>query len=1093
MFKGTFIFSGWADDPNQLPVQLFGYDMGTEFLLSLSHRELCYGTQLSTDPTKMVRPVDRVIVSASRSKVTCYGALPATEDSNARPIYNWTPIIELVSNLWEARDLCTPATLDSSQGTIFGEKSNAMSTYTVGDYQIVLEGTALHSLQGPGWNLEHTSENVDIVPTGLQASKFLSLGTSSAPQTQVIPDNTTYRPVMEIIEANPERYAWLLERDYQIVTRDTLQDFLNLLNNHQGIIAFDTETTGLNINFLTPMGVEGTDDLVGMVFSIQEGQSFYVPLRHRNIENVCEPEQVYSFVEQNFKGVLETKDIIAFNATFDSKVMLPYNIRVHTVSDVQVFYHITYWHTQRGCPDPDNPKVVSNSLKALTYHYLDRRSLELTDFLYQTGARKPKWDEGNFADLPFESVRLYACADTDNTLALYNLFMSQNALMEYGAEKTYQIETALIPVLAYSEYYGIHFDVDRLPAFEEELSQRYDQHYAKCVELCGHDFNPNSTPQLQRVLYDELDYPILGYTEKGAPSAKSEYMKELAERVDEDGAPLYPFAVHLVELQDVKKYRTTFLKQVKTAALPGGYLTPSIQALLETGRMSTSKPNIQGMDSSVKKYFTARPGYYTLNFDFSSVEYRILASIAGEQELIEFFKNPVNDYHRKQAGVLYDMDYALVTPQLRTTAKRFNFALPYGKGDRNLGRDLFGSVSEEHTAEAARLRAKYFAGQKNVEKFFEDSKREASLQQWVATYFGRRRYLDPIILGHGDYKAGYSKMLRAAGNHKIQGTAADLYKMGMIRLYHALAQRGWLGKVLFTAMVHDECNIEVHESIAPWEILSILRPAVMIPIEGWCPLYVGIGFGDSWGQAKKQDLPVAVQEVISGMSSADFQWTGDVQAWYDFTEKLRSAYMVSYVFNYLNDPSNIGKTVNPDVDDYAHTMMSKVGSSDGATQGTYPNLQSFVKHYTVNPPELFSYFPYSEVTVPLEDLPNKFLGVTVGDNSHESETTQGISEAIQAAFEALQPDTGDLLTTVLTQGTYYAVDDENPEERYFLIHYTSVNVELLQKYVEYRSHDEGIPVLYIDNNGVYWESGYSLPEQSCRDLRNLISVQDARK
>lgn len=1089
MFKGTFVFSGWADDPNQEPIELFGYDMGTEFLLSLSHKELCYGTQLSTDPTKMVRPVDRVVVSASRSKVTCYGALPAVEDSNARPMYNWTPIIELVSNLWEAKDLCTPATLDSSQGTIFGAKSNSRSVYTVGDYQVVLEGTALHSLVGPGWNLEYIEGNVDIVPTGLQASKFLSLGTSSNQQSrQSIPDNTTYRPVMEIVEANPERYGWLLERDYQIVTRDTLQDFLTLLNNHQGIISFDTETTGLNINFLTPLGVEGADDLVGMVFSIKEDQSFYVPLRHNNIENVCEPEQVYSFVEQNFKGILESKDIIAFNATFDSKVMLPYNIRVNIFSDVQVLYRITYWHTQRGCPDPDNPKVISNTLKALTYHYLDRRSLELTNFLYQTGARKPKWDEGNFADLPFESVRLYACADTDNTLALYNLFMSQNALAEYGAEKTYQIETALIPVLAYSEYYGIHFDTDRLPAFEEELSQRFDHHYAKCVELCGHDFNPNSTPQLQRVLYDELDYPILGYTEKGAPSTKSDYMKELAERIDESGSPLYPFAVHLVELQDVKKYRTTFLKQVKTAALPGGYLTPSIQALLETGRMSTSKPNIQGMDSSVKKYFTARPGYYTLNFDFSSVEYRILASIAGEQELIKFFENPVNDYHRKQASILYDMDYALVTPQLRNTAKRFNFALPYGKGDRNLGRDLFGSVSEEHTAEAARLRAKYFAGQKNVEKFFEDAKREATAQQWVATYFGRRRYLDPIILGNGDYKAGYSKMLRAAGNHKIQGTAADLYKMGMIRLYHAIAQRGWLGKVLFTAMVHDECNIEVHESIAPWEILSILRPAVIIPIEGWCPLYVGVGFGDSWGQAKKQDLPVTVQEVIAKMSSADFQWTGNIQEWCDFTEKLRSAYMVSYVFNYLNDSSNIGKTVNPDVDDYAHTMMPD------SVQGTYPNLQEFVSHYTAQKPEMFSYFPYSDCVIPLEDLPKKFLGMAVS-TEHGTGDTETVAEGISTDTEALRPDTGDLLTTILTQGTYYAVDEENPEEQYFLIHYTNVNVELLQKYVEHDVHTvtKGIPVLYIDNGGIYWDSGFSLPEESCRDLRNLISSQDSRK
>lgn len=874
-------------------------------------------------------------------------------------LYPTDEVVEFVTHMYEVIDQCIWD--NASDETLSSAISNADSrlyTYNLPEGTATTFNGKVVAVQTDTFSLEPGPEFVNRIAEYSYlnpiTTRIRSKVTRLEPLKQV-PSTIDYVDVEDILSRNPA-YNWLLERDYQIVTPETVNDVCRELMQTETPIGFDTETTGLNINFRSQYG-EG-DYVVGLVFSPHEGKSYYIPLRHNAIENVCPPEDIPHFMSAYIKPILQSKTLVLFNAAFDAKTMLPYNILLNHVIDVQALYHTTLFHTERGVPDVEKPGKISTNLKSLANHYLHRRPLELTDFLpANLRGKKNAWSVANFADLPAESVRLYACADSDNTLGLYNLWMSWGVLEKYGAANTFNLENAFTNVVAYSEYFGIYFDQGQIEHFRKEMDDRYNAAYQAIVDATGKEFNPNSPKQKSALLYEDLGYPCHEYTDTGAPSTSKSALTTLANATDEDGNPLYPIAKYMLELAEVTTYQKTFLKSVDSES-HNGYFFPSINAYLETGRMSTSHPNIQGVPSFVKKYYTSREGYYTMNFDFSSVEYRIMASLAKETDLIEFFDNPIKDYHRRQASVLFDIPYAQVTSKQRKIAKPFNFGLPYGKGDYSMGRDLFGVASEENTRKAAELRAKYFAGQRHIEQFFIDAKRDARENGYVETYFHRRRYFDPIRLGKGNLKKGIAAAERQAGNHRIQGTAADLYKMGMIRLYQAIIKRGWWGRVTLSAMVHDECNMEVHESIPPWEIYQAARESVMISLPGWCPLYVGLGYGNSWGQAKSQDLPVGVQDMILQVnqpnSTHTYDWDGDIQSWYDYCERLRVEYMVKTVIEYCTDPANHNQVMDPDIDDFAHLIMG-----DEATEGTHPNLRNALIKYNA-PDEITS--------LPLESL-----------------------------------------------------------------------------------------------------------------------------
>lgn len=710
----------------------------------------------------------------------------------------------------------------------------------------------------------------------------------------------------EIIERNPEKsYVWLKERKYTIVnTREKLEKVCKEIWNHDGIVCFDTETTGLNFTFKCFQGIG--DRLVGMVFSIREGEAWYFPVAHKAIDNICTPENEKYIIEKYFKPILEKKPILCHNGSFDWKVMYTYKIFMNLVHDTLIFYKLTLWNDNRG---------LLLNLKNLTHVLLNRDSFELSDFV------SGKWGKGevNFSDLPYESVKYYACPDTDNTLGLFNYGMKNQLLEQYGAKKIYEIEVAFSVVIAYQEFYGHCADVEKSEELAKELIAGKERAYKAMVDIVGHDFNPRSSPDMQKVFFQELGYPVIDYTDTGAPSAGKKFIKALIDKRDENGDLKYPVITHYKDYKDYAQLESNFIKNLGKFATQDGFMFSHVKQFLETGRISVSDPNYQSYNDTVKKYIIPRTGYYMMDSDYSSVEYRILSCMAQQQNLIKAFFDPDTDYHTLQASRMFKVPYELVTKKLRSLAKGINFGLPYGMADPSLGEHLYGVRSAENTLKARKMREVYFDGQDDVRKFFVDARANGVRNGYGETFFGRRRYFDRRKVDKGSIE-------RQAGNFRIQGTAADLYKIAMVRLLSEIRKRDWVGKVLISGFIHDECLLEIHKSIDPMVMLKVLKSCMMIELDGWCPLYNGAGFGINWYNAKKTEIPIQVQDYMCehwGEAGLDW-WDGDTDKLYDWEVGLINDYKKDRVIDYLKKEENWGKTLAPVENGFAHEVIEEI-------------------------------------------------------------------------------------------------------------------------------------------------------------------------
>ncbi len=712
--------------------------------------------------------------------------------------------------------------------------------------------------------------------------------------------------LQEIIDKNPEKsYVWLKERVYHIVSDiDEVEEVCKKIWNYNDIVAFDTETTGLNFTFLCRRGMG--DRLVGMVFCIKPGEAWYFPVAHKKIKNICTPENENYIITKYFKPILEKKKLVCHNGSFDWKVMHVYDICINLVHDTLILPRVTLWNDNRNIP---------LGLKDLTSLFLHRDSFTLSDFV------SGKWGKNNvkFWDLEYESVKYYACPDTDNGLELLNYFLDNKLLEKYGALKTYEIEVAFSIVIAYQEFYGHCVDVSRVGELREAIVASKEKEYQAMVALVGHDFNPLSSKDLAKVVFEELKYPIIDRTDTGAPSTGKTVRKYFLDQRNPDGSYKYPFMYHLNEYKVSAQLESNFTKNIDKFATEDGFMFSEVKQFLETGRVSVKEPNYQSYNDTVKKYISPRKGYYAMDADYSSIEYRILACMAEQKNLIERFYDPDMDYHTYQASRMFRVPYELVTKQLRSNAKGINFGIPYGMGDPKLGERLFGERTPENTIKAKKMKRLYFEGQENVEKFFIEARSNGVKNLYSETYFGRRRYFDPRKKDRGSIE-------REAGNNRIQGTAADIYKIAMVRLFAEIRRRGLLGKILISAFVHDECFLEVHKSIDPAIMLNMLRGCMMLDIQGWCPLYTGAGFGTNWYDAKKTEIPVQVQEKIVntwGTNGLDW-WDGDTDKLFYWEVGEINDYKRDRVINYLKNEENWGKVFSPVENGFAHEVLEEV-------------------------------------------------------------------------------------------------------------------------------------------------------------------------
>lgn len=718
---------------------------------------------------------------------------------------------------------------------------------------------------------------------------------------QVIPSAVSsdgmYHSIEDIIAAHPDKeFKWLLGKDYRIVTDETLEEVCKYIMNWDGFVYYDTETTGLKINFMSRTGQ--ADQLVGVVLSVKYGESFYFPLQMKKIKNLCGGDHFY-VMEHYLRPILEGKQLVAHNMSYDWKVAYIYGINANIVHDTMAILHLTL-----GAEIKDYKVGLKENAKLL----LGRDSLELSDLIIDDS-----WGENDikFWDLPEDLVRLYACADTDNTNGLLGYAMQNDLLGKYGANKVYEIEIAFSFAVAYQEFYGHRIDINNLDKMRDEIGKGQAKEMEEMVKIIGHEFNPSSPKQLLTIMYGELGIPEQISRKTGRPTTDKETLKMLAELTDAEDNVMYPFVVHLQKYREYEGVRKIIDKFPEHVTQDGYVFSSVMQYGTTTGRVSINKPNYQSYNDPIKKNVIPRPGFWMFDTDYSSVEYRVLGNMVGNKKIMENFKDPDFDYHAYQAAHMYNVPYSAVTKKLRKAAKGINFGLPYGMGDESLGVRVFGEASPENTRKAAGLRAAYFKGQEDIRDWFEFHRDKGVNKGYTETYFGRRRYYR-----RSDFSV--NAIRRQAGNQVIQGTAADIYKTAVGRVFKRICREGWLGQVMFTGFIHDELLGEVSNDINPGVWLKALREEFEVKITNedgspWSPLYMGFGYGMSWYEAKSVELPIKLQwEIVDKYGETGFpDWDGNGRAFCDKIPDMLRDFDVRDIRNQILDEASQGKEIKP--------------------------------------------------------------------------------------------------------------------------------------------------------------------------------------
>lgn len=642
-----------------------------------------------------------------------------------------------------------------------------------------------------------------------------------------------YYPTFDdLCAAHPEKdFTWLLEQNYKVLDDSNFEEVLEEFMSFDGVIAFDTETSSTDITFLSREGSAG--QLVGLSLSKEVGTAYYIPIQHKLFDNVCGGDHHY-FMERYMAPLLETKRMVCHNSAFEHRVCYIYNIILNCVYDTFVAL---------GCTLRYEFSDFKYSLEDVIERRFGLDQVGLDDIVVCGDYDKSGI---GFWDLPKELVEIYATADADMTLREYFAQVEEDLIGQYNAHEVFDIELKFAAAVAYAEFYGFYIDPDSKTALQARVEKERDERQAalkKMVFSFNPDFNPGSSKQLGEVIYDFYGVPVPGKKRSTAANILKGLNRNL-----ESGTPAKIFIESLLEFRKVNTLYSNFTSKVDSYLWEDSYIFPGTFSFgTNTGRSSTSEPNYQSFDDNVKREIVGRPGYTCFNTDQTQIEYRILAAMSGEEGLIEFFENVFRDYHTYQSARVLGKPYALVTEEERSKGKGVNFGLPYGMADISLAKacQCVGTPAELRR-QGADIRRRYFIGQDKVLEFFEGARDGGVDIGYTETYFGRRRYYHPEKFDEGSIR-------RQAGNHVIQGTAADVYKRAVNRLFARIIKEGLFGLVLINGFIHDEVQCEFHDSVNPDFILKMWYEEFISELEG-VELRAGIGFGKSWYEAKNVEL-----------------------------------------------------------------------------------------------------------------------------------------------------------------------------------------------------------------------------------------------
>ncbi|MEQ5226995.1 DNA polymerase I [Proteus cibi] len=596
-----------------------------------------------------------------------------------------------------------------------------------------------------------------------------------------------------------------------ILTHESLARWVERLKKAPAF-AFDTETDSLN-------NIDAR--LVGLSFAIEPGKAAYIPLRHEYLDA---PDQLpVNEVLAALKPILEDKNILKIgqNLKFDRGIMENEGIELNGIHfDTMLESYVL------------NSVSNRHDMDTLAEKHLNHKT---TTFEEIAGKGKGQL---TFNQIEVEQATLYAAEDADITLLLHQALYPQIEAIEPLKHVYRDIEMPLVPVLSRMERKGVLIDAQVLAVQSQEITQRLAEIEKETFALAGQEFNLSSPKQLQEILFDKLQLPVIKKTPKGAPSTNEEVLEELAHS--------HELPRLILEHRGLAKLKSTYTDKLplmvnsKTKRVHTSYH----QAVTATGRLSSRDPNLQNIPvrneegRRIRQAFIARDGFKIVAADYSQIELRIMAHLSQDKGLLDAFAQG-KDIHRATASEVFGIPLEDVTSEQRRSAKAINFGLIYGMSAFGLSQQI--GVERR---EAQRYMDLYFERYPGVLDYMERTRKQASEQGYVETLDGRRLYL-PEINSKNAIRRKASE--REAINAPMQGTAADIIKKAMI------AVDNWIcnecpADVHMIMQVHDELVFEVRESYlenANIMIHKLMESSMELAI----PLKVEVGVGNNWDEA----------------------------------------------------------------------------------------------------------------------------------------------------------------------------------------------------------------------------------------------------
>ena len=648
-----------------------------------------------------------------------------------------------------------------------------------------------------GEEIAVANETKKPIPSNGQMDLF---GNAVEAKEEVI-TNTSTEELYTVVDKNINNTP----HNYQLaVNEEEIEKLISLLQQHNEI-CFDTETTNIDANLAT---------LVGMSFAIKPGEAYYVPCPE-NREDCLKLLAKFSSLFAD-----TSKTWIGQNIKYDLLLLKWYDTTLTgNIFDTMLAHYVI---------EPDGKR----SMDVLSAKYLGYEPVHIEELIGKKGK-----NQGNMRDVELEKIKEYAGEDADITLQLKHVFEPKMKSSE--VEKVFEeVENPLVKVLVDMEFEGIKVDVDFLNNYSKELEVEEKKAEEQVYEQAGVRFNLASPKQLGEVLFEKLKLdPKAKKTKTGQYATGEDILTKLAVQ--------HKICDDILTYRELAKLKSTYVDTLPLLINPktGRVHTSYAQAVAVTGRLSSNNPNLQNIPirtdkgREIRKAFIPRDENHVLvSADYSQIELRIVAAISGDENMCEAFKTG-KDIHTATAAKVFNVEESEVTKEMRYKAKSVNFGIIYGQGAFGLSENL--GISRTEAKEIIDNYKKQFP---NIQKYMDDTIAFAKANGYVQTLMGRKRWLKDITSSNFTVR-GFAE--RNAINSPIQGTAADMIKLAMINIHEAFKKKKFKSKMLL--QVHDELVFDVLKSemdLVKPVILECMQNALQLP--NHVPTDAEIGSGDNW-------------------------------------------------------------------------------------------------------------------------------------------------------------------------------------------------------------------------------------------------------